>query len=68
MTQSKYEPNYHIELLRLYNRNIVQACGAKSYRGGDTLDENDVDDVVVDLVNLARRVSCLSACSIVISF
>lgn len=35
----------------------VQACGAKYHIEGDFLDETDVDDVVVALVNLARRVS-----------
>ncbi|XP_038682108.1 sister-chromatid cohesion protein 3 isoform X2 [Tripterygium wilfordii] len=34
---------------------LFEACGAKFYIGGDTLDETDVDDVVVALVNLARR-------------
>lgn len=38
---------------------IMQACGAK-YQIREELDEIDVDDVVVALVNLARRVSsCL---------
>lgn len=36
---------------------LLQACGAKYYIKGDYLDETDVDDVVVALVNLARRVS-----------
>lgn len=36
---------------------IIQACGAKYYLKKELLDETDVDDVVVDLVNLARRVS-----------
>lgn len=36
---------------------IVQACGAKYYIRGESLDEIDVDDVVIALVNLARRVS-----------
>lgn len=41
--------------MRLIN---VQACGAKYYIKGEFLDETDVDDVVVALVDLARRVSC----------
>lgn len=35
----------------------LQACGAKYYLKGEFLDEIDVDDVVVALVDLARRVS-----------
>lgn len=38
----------------------MQACGAKYYIKEDLLDETDVDDVVVALVNLARRVSYVS--------
>lgn len=34
-----------------------QACGAKYQLNEDFLDETDVDDVVVALVNLARKVS-----------
>lgn len=37
---------------------IPQACGAKYYIREEYLDETDVDDVVVALVNLARKVSC----------
>lgn len=37
---------------------IPQACGAKYYIKEEFLDETDVDDVVVALVNLARKVSC----------
>lgn len=44
----------------------MQACGAKFYIRGDTLDETDVDDVVVALVNLARRVSCFAVHFIVV--
>lgn len=40
-----------------YIHNLVQACGAKYYIQGESLDEIDVDDVVVALVNLARKVS-----------
>lgn len=36
---------------------LFEACGAKYYLQGESLDEIDVDDVVVALVNLARRVS-----------
>lgn len=36
----------------------TQACGAKYHIKGEFLDEIDVDDVVVALVDLARRVSC----------
>lgn len=35
----------------------LQACGAKYHIQGDFLDETDVDDVVVALVNIARKVS-----------
>lgn len=35
----------------------VQACGAKYHLQEEDLDETDVDDVVVALVNMARRVS-----------
>ncbi|KAK1561092.1 hypothetical protein Q3G72_034335 [Acer saccharum] len=34
---------------------LFEACGAKYYIRGESLDEIDVDDVVVALVNLARR-------------
>ncbi|KAH9730142.1 Sister-chromatid cohesion protein 3 [Citrus sinensis] len=34
---------------------LFEACGAKYYLQGESLDEIDVDDVVVALVNLARR-------------
>lgn len=37
---------------------ILQACGAIYTIKGELLDEIDVDDVVVALVELARRVSC----------
>ncbi|KAK9281795.1 hypothetical protein L1049_004701 [Liquidambar formosana] len=40
-----------VELLMM----LFEACGAKYHIGGDFLDETDVDDVVVALVNLARR-------------
>ncbi|XP_059437429.1 sister-chromatid cohesion protein 3 [Corylus avellana] len=40
-----------VELLTI----LFEACGAKYYIKGDFLDETDVDDVVVALVNLARR-------------
>lgn len=36
---------------------LLQACGAKYCIKGEFLDETDVDDVVVALVNLARKVS-----------
>lgn len=36
---------------------IIQACGAKYHLREELLDETDVDDVVVALVNLARKVS-----------
>lgn len=38
---------------------ILQACGAKYHIQEDLLDETDVDDVVVALVNLARKVSSM---------
>ena len=34
----------------------LQACGAKLYMNEELLDETDVDDVVVALVSLARKV------------
>lgn len=34
---------------------LFEACGAKYYIRGESLDEIDVDDVVIALVNLARR-------------
>ncbi|KAJ0113315.1 hypothetical protein Patl1_01119 [Pistacia atlantica] len=34
---------------------LFEACGAKYYIQGESLDEIDVDDVVIALVNLARR-------------
>lgn len=34
-----------------------QACGAKYRLQEEDIDETDVDDVVVALVNMARRVS-----------
>ncbi|XP_059660558.1 sister-chromatid cohesion protein 3 isoform X2 [Cornus florida] len=40
-----------VELLMM----LFEACGAKYHLQGDFLDETDVDDVVVALVNLARR-------------
>ncbi|KAJ8748414.1 hypothetical protein K2173_003051 [Erythroxylum novogranatense] len=40
-----------VELLTM----LFEACGAKYYINKDVLDETDVDDVVVALVNLARR-------------
>lgn len=49
--------------MRLLN---VQACGAKYYIKGEFLDETDVDDVVVVLVDLARRV-CSSTYALFIS-
>lgn len=36
---------------------ILQACGAKYHIEEDFLDQTDVDDVVVALVNMAKRVS-----------
>lgn len=36
---------------------LVQACGAKYNLQEEDVDETDVDDVVVALVNIARRVS-----------
>lgn len=35
----------------------MQACGAKYHIREEFLDETDVDDVVVALVSLARKVS-----------
>lgn len=35
----------------------LQACGAKYQIQEESLDETDVDDVVVALVNMARKVS-----------
>lgn len=35
---------------------VLQACGAKYHIGEDFLDQTDVDDVVVALVNMAKRV------------
>lgn len=35
----------------------VQACGAKYRILDENIDETDVDDVVVALVNMAKRVS-----------
>lgn len=40
---------------------IEQACGAKYDLKEEYLDETDVDDVVVALVNLAKRVSFIVA-------
>lgn len=40
-----------VELLTM----LFEACGAKYYNKGDLLDETDVDDVVVTLVNCAKR-------------
>ncbi|KAG2697238.1 hypothetical protein I3843_07G096600 [Carya illinoinensis] len=40
-----------VELLMM----LFEACGAKYHIKGEYLDETDVDDVVVALVNLARR-------------
>ncbi|KAF7818257.1 sister-chromatid cohesion protein 3 [Senna tora] len=40
-----------VELLTM----LFEACGAKYYNGGDLLEETDVDDVVVALVNCAKR-------------
>lgn len=37
-----------------------QACGAKYHLREEDIDETDVDDVVVALVNMARRVSSIS--------
>ncbi|KAE8699497.1 hypothetical protein F3Y22_tig00110577pilonHSYRG00032 [Hibiscus syriacus] len=42
-----------VELLMM----LFEACGAKYYIKEEFLDETDVDDVVVALVNLARKVS-----------
>lgn len=38
----------------------VQACGAKHGILEENIDETDVDDVVVALVNMAKRVSFAS--------
>lgn len=35
---------------------VLQACGAKYHIEEDFLDQNDVDDVVVALVNMAKKV------------
>lgn len=35
---------------------VLQACGAKYHIEEDFLDQTDVDDVVVALVNMAKRV------------
>lgn len=40
-----------------------QACGAKYCLEEESLDETAVDDVVVNLVNLARRVSFTNFCT-----
>lgn len=39
---------------------IMQACGAKYQILEEMLDETGVDDVVIALVNMARKVYCLS--------
>lgn len=44
-----------VELLMM----LFEACGAKYRIQGEFLDETDVDDVVVDLVKLARDVSSM---------
>lgn len=41
-------------------RHVVQACGAKYHIEKELVNETDVDDVVVALVNLARKVSHFS--------
>lgn len=46
----------------------VQACGAKYRIQEEDIDETDVDDVVVALVNMARRVSSASIRLIKTSF
>lgn len=43
--------------MQLKNHAVVQACGAKYHIREEFLDETDVDDVVVALVNLAKKVS-----------
>lgn len=43
--------------MQLKKHAVVQACGAKYHIREELLDETDVDDVVVALVNLARKVS-----------
>lgn len=43
--------------MQLKKHAVVQACGAKYRIREEFLDETDVDDVVVALVSLARRVS-----------
>lgn len=43
--------------MQLKKQAVVQACGAKYHIREEFLDETDVDDVVVALVSLARKVS-----------
>lgn len=45
--------------MQLKNHAVVQACGAKYHIREEFLDETDVDDVVVALVNLAKKVSLM---------
>lgn len=43
----------------LINLFILQSCGAKYHIEGDLLEEIDVDNVVLALVNLSRKVFSL---------
>lgn len=45
---------------------LLQACGAKYHIDEESLDQTNVDDVVVALVNMAKRVSSTSSCSTLI--
>ena len=41
---------------------ILQSCGAKYQIEGDPFEEIDVDNVVLALVNLARKVLLIFSC------
>lgn len=47
---------------------MLQACGAKYQIQEEFLDETDVDDVVVTLVNMARKVSSGIGFNILVSW
>ncbi|KAJ4829530.1 hypothetical protein Tsubulata_035680 [Turnera subulata] len=53
----KYPKSAMVELWTM----LFEACGAKFFIKEESLDETDVDDVVVALVALAKSVSCISA-------
>lgn len=46
----------------------MQACGAKYRIQEEYLDETDVDDVVVALVNMARKVSSVINYTVLVSW